>query len=537
VVEDSVTIHVTMAPVNSPPEAVIDGPTVKVRPGDDVVLDGSRSSDRDGVIVTFDWSCISHPTLEFNGQNTSFITFTVEDVGDYTFTLTVVDNLGTDCDEPAYHTVYVKTNVLPVANVTGPMMGLPGINYTLSAATSSDEDGEVVQWKWNCTSHPDLNITGVENETMTFNPPAADDYVFRLVVWDDEGATSQATEWTVEINPIDEPPKADAGVDKQVRIGGSVELSGAASNDYEGEIVAWLWKCTSHTNVPGLVNADQMLASFTPPDPGTFVFSLEVQDEAGQWSEPDSIIITVLEENSAPEVTVISPTTGSLVTLDQHMLVIRWDTYDANGDTIMFKVEIWKVDDGEVFLARKGNLPYGTNNVTFNATNFNFPRGVDLEARILAWETNTEDGYTANEVAGPFQIKKDQPVQTNGGGDDDEGLGLNYILIGVVVLLALLLVGWMIMRGGSEDDEVPWEDEASEAPRSTARSALAEHMPTAPSRPGPQTLPAAEAASQTKGATKTDPKGRLLDCPECGAPLDHDTDFGAPYCWDCDKYF
>ena len=42
---------------------------------------------------------------------------------------------------------------------------------------------------------------------------------------------------------------------------------------------------------------------------------------------------------------------------------------------------------------------------------------------------------------------------------------------------------------------------------------------------------------KAKQEKKTDPHGRLLDCPDCGAPLDHDTDFGAPYCWDCDKYF
>ncbi len=537
VAEDTVTIQVTLAPQNSPPEAFIDGPTDKVRPNDDVALDGSRSSDRDGVIVTFDWRCISHPTLEFTGQNTSFIAFTVTETGDYTFTLTVVDNLGTECDEPAYHTVTVRVNINPVANVTGPSLGLPGINYTLSAETSTDEDGEVVEWKWNCTSHSELNITGIENETMTFMAPAADTYVFRLVVWDDEGAPSQVTEWTVEVNPIDQHPEADAGGDMQARIGASVELNGDGSYDYEGDIVTWLWKCTSRPNVPGLVNADQMVASFSPPEPGMYIFSLEVQDEAGQWSEPDEVTVTILEQNSAPQVTVLAPTMGSTVMLEMDMLVIRWDTYDANNDNIMFKVEIYKVDDGQVFLARKGNLPYGTNNVTFNATNYNFPRGVDLEAWIFAWETNTEDRYETQKVAGPFQIKKDVPVTPSNGGGDDEGLDLNYILVGVVVLLALLLVGWMIMRSGSDDDdEVPWEDETSAAPKATTRSALAERMPAAPSKPGPQTVPATTKRPPTGKTTPTDPKGRLLDCPTCGAPLDHDTDFGAPYCWDCDRY-
>ncbi|NIP34201.1 MAG: hypothetical protein GWN18_04690, partial [Thermoplasmata archaeon] len=68
--EDSVTVRVTQPPVNTPPEPVIAGPAEKVRPGDQVTLDGSQSNDRDGSIVEFKWRCISHPTLNFTGQNT-----------------------------------------------------------------------------------------------------------------------------------------------------------------------------------------------------------------------------------------------------------------------------------------------------------------------------------------------------------------------------------------------------------------------------------------------------------------------------------
>ena len=198
-----VTVQVTQPPVNSPPVARIDGPAGNVRPNDVVVLDGSRSSDRDGIIMVFNWRCVSHPTLEFTGQNTSFITVTFENVGDYTFSLSVQDNLGAWSEETAYIAVNVKVNVPPVAAITGPSVSLPGRNITLSAATSSDEDGEVVAWRWNCTSHPGLYLNGTENETMTFMPSAADTYEFGLVVQDDEGEWSQVTEWTVQVNPVD----------------------------------------------------------------------------------------------------------------------------------------------------------------------------------------------------------------------------------------------------------------------------------------------------------------------------------------------
>ncbi len=540
--EDSVTVHVTQPPVNSAPEPVIAGPTGNVRPGDQVTLDGSQSSDRDGSIVEFKWRCISHPTLNFTGQNTTYIRFTVVEIGDYTFTLDVLDNLGAWADDEAYWTVSVKTNVAPVANIAGPTHGLPGVNITFSAALSTDDDGEVVGWKWNCTSHDDIDINGTENETMHFMPMYADIYVIVLTVMDDEGAWSSVVEFEVNITAIDQYPVADAGTDKQVRMGATVQLNGGGSYDVEGDIVTWRWRCTSHPTVPGLINTDQMIASFSPPDPGTYVFTLEVEDGADQWSEPDTVTVTVLEENSAPEVTVIAPTPGAVYRLDDknNDLVIRWDTYDANDDNLRFKVEIYM--GGTLFLARKGNLPHGTDNITFDDTAFNFPRDTDLEAWIFAWETNTEDRYETKVVAGPFQIK--DPVNNpngGGGGDDTGGINMNWVILGVVLLVGILLVAIALGRGGGdEDDEVPWEDDspaAAPAAATGAKSALAPRAPpTATAEVQEKKAQQAKEAAKRTGKS-TDPHGRLLDCPECGAPLDHDTDFGSPYCWDCDKYF
>jgi hypothetical protein len=541
VTEDAVTVSVTQPPVNTPPEPVIAGPSAKVRPGDQVTLDGSQSSDRDGSIVEFEWRCISHPSLNFTGQNSTYIRFTVAEIGDYTFTLDVMDNMDAWADDPAYWTVSVKTNVAPVAIITGDAIGLPGVNITFSAAASTDEDGEVVAWSWNCTSHDDLEINGTENETMFFMAMYADVYTIVLTVMDDEDAWSAVAEHEINITAIDQHPTADAGGDKSLRMGNSVELNGGGSYDPEGDIVTWLWKCTSHPTVPGLVNADQMIASFTPPDPGTFVFTLEVEDGAGQWSEPDEVYVTVQDVNSAPVITIIEPTVGAIYRLDDlnPILTIRWETYDANDDNLEFRVEIYL---GVTRLAIKGELPHGTNNFTFDDTSYNFPRDTDLVAWIWAQETNTEDNYNTKVVAGPFQVKN--PISKPNGGDDDDnagGISLNWIILAVVAVVGIAFVALALGRGGGDDEEedVPWEDDppAARAPIVPAKSALAPKAPpTATAKVQEEKAMAAKEAAKRSGKT-TDPHGRVLDCPDCGAPLDHDTDFGSPYCWDCDKYF
>jgi hypothetical protein len=320
---------------------------------------------------------------------------------------------------------------------------------------------------------------------------------------------------------------ADAGADRTVRLPNSVLLNGGGSYDVEGDIVAYRWRCTSHPTVSGLVNADRMVATFSPPDAIVFTFSLEVQDGAGQWSTPDTLVITVLNENVAPVVTIKAPKPGS-VNLDGDNLRVEWEATDANGDNLMFKVEIWK--EGKIFLARNGNLPYGTNNVTFNDTNYNFPRNVDLEARVWAWETNTADRYEVEVSTGFFRIIDPTVPGTNGPGED-KGFNYTYLILAIVLILGIVLVASMTMRDGREEEEVPWEHDALGAAKASGPtpSALATRLPPV--------APAVAKGPKKPKAPVKDPKGRMLDCPDCGAPLDHDTDFGAPYCWDCDKYF
>ena len=386
-------------------------------------------------------------------------------------------------------------------------------------------------WRWNCTSHPELYLNGSEEEEVVFNASIATPYIFVLLVQDDERAWSAVVEYEVNITAIDQRPVADAGGDMTVRLPNNARLDGGSSYDMEGEIVAYQWRCTSHPTVSGLVNANQMTATFSPPDAIVYTFSLEVQDEAGQWSMPDSVTMTVLDENIAPVVTIIVPQPGS-VRLDGDRLRVEWEAIDANGDTLMFKVEIWQ--QGRVFLARMGDLPHGTTNFTFNDTNYNFPRNVDLEAWIFAWETNTADRYEVKMVAGPFQIT-DPVVPGTNGGDDDKDTNYTLILLAIVLIMGIIIVGAMTMRGRDEDEEVPWEHDAEPVKakaKGSTRSALATQTPPA----APAAPAVAKGATKPKAAAK-DPRGRMLDCPDCGAPLDHDTDFGSPYCWDCDKYF
>ncbi len=522
--EDMVTIQVVRPPVNALPFAKVSGPAPPTRPGDRVYLDGSESYDPDGRVVAFKWTCLSHPTLVFDGQGTYAVTFTPNSTGDFTFTIEVQDDLGAWSTNLASFTVPVRVNVRPTAVISGPTTGVPGENVTLSAASSTDEDGQVAAWKWEITSPTGYAMTGADTSLMTFKPSAARDYTVSLVVQDDEGAWSAAAERTVAVGRVDYLPIARAGADTTVRVGRTVELNGGASSDAEGPLMAYRWRCTSHPNAPGFRDDDKLIATFQPETAATYTFTLEVQDGAGQWSTPDSITVRALEPNEPPVLIVLKPTTGD-TRLANGKLFIEWSATDPNGDQMRFTVEIYK-DMAQI--GRMANLGNNVRNVSFNDSTYNFPRGMDLEVRVFAREYGTEDNYETTQKV--TQVRVVDP-STNPPGDDEEK-GSMGLIIGALVLVAVLaIVGYLMFSNRGDTQPVaprapPETTGQSPAPRAapqaTGRGAMAQR---------------GSAAAPAAAAGRTDPKGRLLDCPKCGAPLDHDNDFGRPYCEECDKYF
>jgi lysophospholipase L1-like esterase len=91
--EDTCNVH-----VNGPPVAAA-GADQKVSAGASVILDGTKSTDADGFIVTYRWTQVGGgPAVTLIGANTSRASFTAPNVSNgfvqLTFQLIVTDNLG-----------------------------------------------------------------------------------------------------------------------------------------------------------------------------------------------------------------------------------------------------------------------------------------------------------------------------------------------------------------------------------------------------------------------------------------------------------
>ncbi len=102
----------------------------------------------------------------------------------------------------------------------------------------------------------------------------------------------------VDVNVNDEPnepPTADAGMNKSVKAGSRVKLSGLQSRDREGEALYYSWSQVRGSKV-SLLDANNSEASFLAPTvsvPRTYRFKLRVTDKKGADSLPAFVDVTV----------------------------------------------------------------------------------------------------------------------------------------------------------------------------------------------------------------------------------------------------
>jgi hypothetical protein len=102
----------------------------------------------------------------------------------------------------------------------------------------------------------------------------------------------------IDVNVNDEPnqpPVADAGVNKTVKAGSKVKLSGLNSRDAEGEALYYSWSQVRGSKIP-LLDVDNAEASFLAPivsEKRAYRFKLRVTDKKGADSVPAYVDVIV----------------------------------------------------------------------------------------------------------------------------------------------------------------------------------------------------------------------------------------------------
>ena len=316
----TLSIDVQQEPVS------IAGSNQTLTEGDLVTLDGTASSDSDGVINSYLWEQLSGAPASLSNANTDTATFTAPAVAANTtdeliFKLTVTDddNLTSSSTVSIFVQDVLVSNTPPIADAGTDQSVNENTLVTLDASASSD-NGSIASYAWLQTAGiTTVTLSDSASVSPTFTSPlvdASNDVLsFQLTVTDDLGV--QATDTVnISINDVDTPPTAlisDSAGNPVTAVNHSTEytLYGNFSSDPEGPISAYSWAQTAGTAI--VVSGASNLSSFTftPPDEvGTqIVIQLTVTGDEG--AVQDSVSVSLTLENQPP---IVDTGTDQLVT-------------------------------------------------------------------------------------------------------------------------------------------------------------------------------------------------------------------------------
>ena len=181
------------------------GPDQSGYVGDIIQLDASGSSDADNDTLSFDWSLMTTPSgssavLDYpDSINPSFL---LDIPGNYVAQLIVNDGLA---DSAPDEVVITTINSRPVADPGNDYAMLLGETIQLDGSSSSDADGQDLNFSWSIISRPDGSaaaLSDTQSATPSFEPDLIGFYVFQLMVSDGD-LDSEPVTVTLQVNAVE----------------------------------------------------------------------------------------------------------------------------------------------------------------------------------------------------------------------------------------------------------------------------------------------------------------------------------------------
>jgi RHS repeat-associated protein len=251
-----------------------------VASGTTVHLDGSKSTDANGLPLTYLWSFVSVPSgsaATLSNPTSVQPTFVTDKVGNYVVQLVV--NNGTYNSTPSQVTIS-DTYTPPTANA-GPNQSVQvEAIVQLDGSHSTDLQGYPLTYSWSILTTPAGSTAALSNPQAVqpaFKADLLGNYVIQLIV-NDGVASSQPS--TVTISTSDVAPVANPGPAQTVNVSTLVTLDGSASTDSDGQPLGYSWTMTTKPagSSVALVSPATAKPTFFADLPGTYVIQLIVND-------------------------------------------------------------------------------------------------------------------------------------------------------------------------------------------------------------------------------------------------------------------
>ena len=308
---DPATSVVKVSSDNIPPIAQA-GSDITVKRGEIVVLDGTKSFDKDNDPLTYSWTIVSSPMnsdLILDDPCADITKFEARQNGAYIFDLEVSDGKNVSQPSRIVITVADKATVKPIADAGNDLSVLIPNFAKLDGSKSKSIDNldenssEQLIFRWSIIDTPSeskIQLQGANTVSPSFRPDLLGVYKIQLIVSDGD-VQSDPDEVMVKVmghippNP-NTPPIAKAGKNQIAYLTSMVELNGSNSGDPLGRRLTYKWSLIKSPQGSKAILTDYVSAktSFIPDVPGIYTYELTVNN--GVSSKSDQISIRVKED-------------------------------------------------------------------------------------------------------------------------------------------------------------------------------------------------------------------------------------------------
>ena len=259
------------------------GPDQSVQLKEQVVVDGSASSDPEETPLRFFWEAsLDNPAQIPVPQSQVQFSFVPGQPGTYWFILSVSDGEFTSRPDSIRIVVLGSGNQPPVAEVVSEFSIYPfGTPVILDAINSSDPDGDTLTYIWRLVGSPFESQATIADTTARQTSAAVDipgDYRFVLKVFD--GQLPDSTTFIVRVEAPDNlPPQPEIEAETQAALGTLVTLDGSASSDADDDPLAYHWVVQAPSGLTVVLpDSTAPQTAFTPAEIGAYTVLLEVDD-------------------------------------------------------------------------------------------------------------------------------------------------------------------------------------------------------------------------------------------------------------------
>ncbi|MGC9043739.1 MAG: PKD domain-containing protein [Myxococcota bacterium] len=307
-----------------------------------VVLDGSKSYDPNGDVLTYRWAFVSVPagsTAMLSNANTVSPSFVPDRSGDYVISLIVNDGK-VDSDPDIVVVKAIAGNSTPVASLKiDPTTARINTYVLLDGSGSYDRDGGIVSYQFDIYNSSDVLVATIgpaAKAEVFYKFTTSDTFTVKLTVRDNDGATSSDYKQVIITPNI--KPVALLSVPDYSEINEPVVIDAGNSYDSDGYIVTYEFTFSDSGTISQ--TDSKIIHSFSLS--GNQSISLRVKDNDNVWSDTIKVPIYIIP-NRPPVAAFNGPSEGLI---NQSLEFDGSTSKDEDGYISSYKWEVRKLPAG-----------------------------------------------------------------------------------------------------------------------------------------------------------------------------------------------